>query len=68
MYLVVVGKQYQFNFFLQEVKFFIKFDQCLKFSYDSFFEENKYEIFQTNMKEFYKNSNLEIHVTIKYKL
>lgn len=55
-------------FFLQEVKFFIKFDQCLKFSYDSFFEENNYDIFKTNMKEFYKNSNLEIPVIIKYKL
>lgn len=33
-----------------------------------FFEENKYEIFKTNMKEFYKNSNLEIPGTIKYKL
>lgn len=64
--MVVVGKQYQFNFFLQEVKFFIKFDQCLKFSYDSFFEENNYDIFKTNMKEFYKNSNLEIPVTKKY--
>lgn len=64
--MVVVGKQYQFNFFLQEVKFFIKFDQCLKYSYDSFFEENNYEIFKRNMKEFFKNSNLEIQVTIKY--
>lgn len=62
-----MGKQYQFNFFLQEVKFFIKFDQCLKFSYDSFFlKKTIMKFLKTNMKEFDKNSNLDIPGTIKY--